>query len=132
MPYIRRDDDGHINALVDDPEGPGAEEASIGDPEVLAFLFGDDMARAVPDGCVLHAPQCLEMILGLHEHRKLFEQSDLALVRVLEDLITLLVDKGVLRYTDLPAAAQGKLRQRQQVRIGTTDQSPVIEGEDVL
>jgi hypothetical protein len=41
---------------------------------------------------------------------------DLDLVRVLEDVIDLLVSKGVFHFTDLPEAAQQKLLHRKSVR----------------
>lgn len=44
------------------------------------------------------------------------EQSDLDMIRVLEDLITLLIRKGVVRITDLPEAAQSKLVGRSKAR----------------
>jgi hypothetical protein len=37
-------------------------------------------------------------------------------VRVLEDVIDLLVEKGVFRFTDLPAPAQEKLLSRRSLR----------------
>ncbi len=44
------------------------------------------------------------------------QQSDLEMIRVLEDLIDVLMTKGVLRITDLPPAAQQKLSSRHQAR----------------
>lgn len=44
------------------------------------------------------------------------EQSDLDMIRVLEDLITVLIRKGVVRITDLPEAAQSKLVGRSKAR----------------
>ena len=132
MPYIRRDAEGNISGLIDNPGGPEAEEASISNPEVMAFLFGDERARGIPDGCNLHAPQCLEVILGLQDHRMLLNESDLAMARVVEDLVDVLVNKGVLRFTDLPEAAQKKLRTRQAARTDVDHHSPLVGGEDVL
>ncbi|NIC04218.1 tryptophan synthase subunit beta like protein [Billgrantia bachuensis] len=43
-------------------------------------------------------------------------KSDLAFVRVLEDVINVLMDKGVLSFTDLPEPAQQKLMERQSLR----------------
>lgn len=43
-------------------------------------------------------------------------QSDLEMVRVLEDLIDVLMSKGVISITDLPLVAQTKLSQRAQAR----------------
>lgn len=42
--------------------------------------------------------------------------SDLGLVRVLEDVIDLLVDRAVIRFTDLPLPAQQKLMERRGAR----------------
>ncbi|MFG0381166.1 tryptophan synthase subunit beta [Pseudomonas sp. zbq_18] len=44
------------------------------------------------------------------------KQSDLDMIRVLEDLISALMQKGVLRITDLPEAAQAKLVGRSRAR----------------
>ncbi len=44
------------------------------------------------------------------------KQSDLDMIRVLDDLIQVLMTKGVIRITDLPPAAQSKLMNRTQVR----------------
>jgi len=42
--------------------------------------------------------------------------SDVALVRVLEDLINTLIDKKVILFTDLPLAAREKLSTREKIR----------------
>ncbi len=42
--------------------------------------------------------------------------SDLELVRVLEDVVIVLVDRGVIQYTDLPEAARIKLDERAVAR----------------
>lgn len=47
--------------------------------------------------------------------------TDLGLVRVLEDLIDVLISKGVLQFTELPAAAQAKLLERRTARAGLQD-----------
>ena len=44
------------------------------------------------------------------------KQSDLDMIRVLEDLIAVLIRKGVVRITDLPEAAQAKLVGRSKAR----------------
>ncbi|MCF7204054.1 tryptophan synthase subunit beta [Pseudomonas oligotrophica] len=51
-----------------------------------------------------------------HAQRVGLQASDLEMVRVLEDLIGVLIERGVIRFTDLPAAAQRKLRAREQKR----------------
>ncbi|NQD94164.1 tryptophan synthase subunit beta [Pseudomonas sp. CrR25] len=44
------------------------------------------------------------------------KQSDLEMIRVLEDLISVLIRKGVVRITDLPEAARSKLVGRSKAR----------------
>lgn len=43
-------------------------------------------------------------------------QSDLDMIRVLEDVLYILIDHGVIQYTELPEAARSKLDQRALVR----------------
>lgn len=43
-------------------------------------------------------------------------QTDASLARVLEDLIDVLINRGVIQFTDLPDAAQIKLLDRRQTR----------------
>lgn len=51
------------------------------------------------------------------EEQKLFlNESDIELVRVLEDLIDLLTAKHNILFTDLPEAAQEKLLKRKNAR----------------
>lgn len=59
------------------------------------------------------------------------QASDLGLARVLEDLIDLLVDKQLLRYTDLPQEACSKLQARRQMR-GSIRSLKLIGDEDGL
>nr|WP_290950731.1 tryptophan synthase subunit beta like protein [Halomonas sp.] len=42
--------------------------------------------------------------------------SDLAFVRVVEDMLEVLLAKGVLSFTDLPPAAQSKVMERKSLR----------------
>ena len=57
------------------------------------------------------------------EQRRVLEalnRSDLELVRVLEDLIMVLIDKGVISLADLPKPAQKKLMIRNNLRSSFT------------
>ena len=58
------------------------------------------------------------------------KDSDLELIRVLEDLVSVLVERGVIRYTDLPAAAQRKLQARAEARSGLGCLSGLLGDED--
>lgn len=51
-------------------------------------------------------------------------------IRVLEDLIDVLVSKGVVNLTDLPPHALEKLNQRRRARRRLRNALDLIEGED--
>ena len=92
--YIKRADDGRIE-LVSREVTPDCREFLAPDsPELLDFLMAGEMKKG-------EAP---------------FQTSDLAFVRVLEDVIELLMDKSVISFTDLPEPAQQKLMERQSLR----------------
>lgn len=48
-----------------------------------------------------------------------FRESDIHLARVLEDLITLMIERNMIRFTDLPPAAQKRLNDRESLRKQT-------------
>ncbi len=48
--------------------------------------------------------------------KQVFNQMDADLVRVLEDLVHVLINKGVIELSDLPPQAQAKLLKRQGFR----------------
>jgi hypothetical protein len=91
VPYIRRDEQGRITAVNLQP-GDGLIEVPANSPELLDF-----MGR-----------------IGVEQGS--LQQSDMRLVRVLEDLIDLLIDRDVIRFTDLPLPAQEKLMERRSMR----------------
>jgi hypothetical protein len=91
MPYVKRDEQGRINAVSLQP-GAGMTELPSSSPELLAFMHK----------------------MGVEEST--LQQSDMRLVRVLEDLIDLLIDRDVIRFTDLPLPAQEKLMERRSIR----------------
>lgn len=63
------------------------------------------------------APELLDYVNSLRSQQQLsLEQSDQSMARVMEDVINLLIERGVIRFTDLPDAAQAKLLNRRQLR----------------
>lgn len=90
MRYVARDGDGRVVAvsLVADAAHPEPMPADA--PELAAFLHGGEQGSLA--------------------------NSDLRLVRVLEDLIDLMIDKELIRFTDLPPPAQEKLMERRNLR----------------
>ena len=58
-----------------------------------------------------HAPSDEE-----EESYRALSETDAALARITEDLIEILLRKGVIQFTDFPEAAQAKLLERRQTR----------------
>ena len=58
------------------------------------------------------------------------KQSDLEMIRVLDDLIQVLTSKGVIRVTDLPPAAQAKLMDRSHAREALGGLSQLIDDDE--
>lgn len=56
-------------------------------------------------------------------------QSDAAIARVLEDLIDVLIQRGVIQFTDLPAAAQEKLLSRRETRAQMNNRLTLLPGD---
>jgi hypothetical protein len=61
-----------------------------------------------------------------------FRESDIHLARVLEDLIGLLIERGTIRFTDFPEAAQKRLNDRQLLRTRSSNQNLIDEGESIF
>lgn len=96
MLFIERDENGTIVAIHKNNTGGTFEQGSLTNQDVRQFLQqtgGDDalLSTALAD-------------------------SDNDLVRVVEDLIELLISRSIINFTDLPAAAQTKIRARQTLR----------------
>jgi len=68
---------------------------------------------------------------NIAEEKQLFlEQSDIELVRVLEDLVDVLTQKGVILFTELPEAAQQKLLRRKTARHIV--QNSILNEDDMM
>ena len=102
MLFIERDTNGAIIAIRQGQMKPGQEPASLLDEEVLTFFKSSGE---------------LELLSQLLAH------SDTSIIRVLEDLIDLLIDKKIILFTELPKEAQEKIQSRKQLRtkIGNDD-----------
>jgi hypothetical protein len=104
MRYVLRDDAGQIISLHLEAV-PGAEALPVDHPEVRAFVSAADEERS-------------------------FAGLDANLVRVLEDLIDVLIERNVLRITDLPAEAQQKLFDRKHFRSRVQKKSLQLFGNE--
>ena len=112
MPYVQRDSDGRIIALLGAPSADASEMKAANDPEVLSFLSTEEQHK---------------------ELTRLLALTDAETIRILEDLIDLLVEQRIIRFTDLPDSAQDKLLNRRRTRAKLRGpESPVIEQQDIL
>ena len=91
MPFVKRDEQGSVIA-VSRVAAEGFEEELRGDAPELALFLSDQQAASSLDA------------------------TDQDFVRVLEDVVELLIAKGVILFTDLPDSAQEKIMRRQQLR----------------
>jgi len=116
MLFVLRDSDGSILSVHRDPV-PGAQVLEKNHPEVLAFLSQ-----------------------GQGVEKQSFAGLDADLVRVLEDLIDVLIERNILRVTDLPAEAQQKLFDRKtfrnrmvhSLRLFGSEQDGLVGGHEVV
>lgn len=92
MVFVKRDDSGAITAVSQMADGDCSEALSAEDPAVRRFLS------------------------RLEAYSGQLEASDQDFVRVLEDLVDLLIGKGVILFTELPDSAQEKIMKRQHLR----------------
>ena len=60
-------------------------------------------------------------------HRQALHGSDASLARITEDLIDILIHRGVIQFTDFPPAAQAKLLQRRQTRAALSQRLQLLD-----
>ena len=61
-----------------------------------------------------------------------FRESDIQLARVLEDLISMLIERNLIRFTDFPQAAQKRLNDRQSMRKKSQLSKLIDENLDII
>ncbi len=113
MPYVARDDQGQIIEVQEGETESAWERVGLDNPELVSYLN-----RAIDDG------------LGRDEIRAELEATDRELIRVIEDVITVLIDKRVFMLTELPAAAQEKLARRYNLRSKLSDLGSIISDHE--
>jgi hypothetical protein len=111
MLYVQRDADGKVSGVSVNPQGSAESPLPTDHPDVLEFLarHGDQAAAAAA-----------------------LAATDMNLARVVEDLVALLADRGVVLFTDLPAEAQRKLLLRERLRARLGEINPLVDGEDAI
>jgi hypothetical protein len=97
VPNVLRDSSGRIRAVLSDSVCSACSQVDEDAPELLEFLaqHGDNPLSSVKDALTF---------------------TDSELVRVIEDIIEVLVEKNLIMFTDLPEAAQNKINSRTRIR----------------
>jgi hypothetical protein len=106
--FIRRDEQNRIISVSRVPAPDHVESSSADRTEVIAFIG------------------------GLSPRKAALLESDLSLIRALEDLIDVLIRKDVLRLTDLPDSVQAKLLARRNLRGSLTSLNLLDEDNGLL
>ena len=121
MPYVARNKTGAIIAVFKDKNDCAHESLSPEDRELRTFLGQNSLVDKARD-----------RMIGRTSFQQALRQSDADFVRVLDDLITVLLNKGMIVFTDLPADAQRKLMVRRRLRDRARNLANLVgEGEDL-
>ena len=91
--FVKRNGKGEVSAISKIADGDFCESIDDDAPEILQFVCAETTAEQLA-----------------------LEQTAQNMARVLEDVVNLLVEQGVIRFTDLPDAAQHKLLNRRELR----------------
>lgn len=95
MPFIKRDQDGAVVAVFHQPVEEGLEEMAAEHPDLARFL----------------QKTLLDYAVNRH-----WIESDLSMVRVVEDLVDMLIERKIFLFMDLPEPVQRKFLQRRGLR----------------
>ena len=121
MPYVARNKHGSIIAVFKEENDCARESVSPENRELQLFLGQNSLAD-----------KARERVSGRSRLHQALRQSDADFVRVLDDLITVLLNKGTIVYTDLPAEAQQKLAIRRRLRDRARDLGNLVgESEEI-
>jgi hypothetical protein len=107
MPYVKRDTSGQVVAASLEVIAGFEESVEDSDPQLLSFYAKQMGAANNP-----------------------LQRSDLDLIRVIEDLVQLLLDKNLIVFTELPDAARKKLLERKALRREQYPALDLLESDD--
>ena len=108
MFYVQRNADGRLMRVEPQAYAEATETLPADHPDLQVWFASEVMAASL----------------------KQLQQSDLDMIRVLDDLIQVLTSKGVIRVTDLPTAAQAKLMDRSQAREALGGLSRLVDEDE--
>lgn len=106
MVYIKRNEKGEIAAILAENSEDNLEKKDLDDPEIMEFFTRCD-------------DQKWELL-----------QSDIDLIRVIEDLVEILMEKNIITITDFPVAAIEKLVSRRGVRNQLSNAGGIVNDDE--
>ncbi len=111
MPYVKRNEKGEIIELYDTSQEKDEQWVEVNSPEILAFLKTIETAE---------------------QAKQTLTSTDTEMVRVVEDLIDLLMERQIFIFTELPEAVQIKLNARKQLREDMGSLEGLINEDDAI
>lgn len=111
MLYIERNEHGEIDNIEFSP-GPNREEVSLHDPKFQKYI--ED------------APNSDEIIV------RVLNRLDLDMVRVIEDVIDIMIDRNLILFTDLPDPVQNKILFKKSIRNLSNKDKTVLDEEELI
>lgn len=110
MLYVKYDEN---NTIIDlqFSQMEGYTESSLFDEEIANFLKNSQNEALVKD---------------------VLKRLDLDLVRVIEDMVDIMIEKNILLFTDLPEPVQNKLLFKKSIRQSLSPHVSLIEEEEIL
>ena len=111
MPYIIRNEKGEIVELHNSPDNGEGNWIEPGNPEVIDFIKR----------------------IGTTDQAKLaLTSTDYEMVRVVEDLIDILMERQIFIFTELPEPVQAKLNARKRLREDMNTLENLINEDDTI
>lgn len=112
MPYAKRDNEGKLLGIRSESDETYLHWLNDDDPELLDFL---------------------QSTIKANKLKQTLAVSDDEMIRVIDDLIGLLVEKQVFVFTELPEAVQVKLNKRSTMRSNINPLENLIgEGDSIF
>jgi len=110
MIYIERNASGEISNIEFSP-GENSEEISLHDSQLTEFIKNSADSEAI-----------VQSVLS---------RLDLDMVRVIEDLIDIMIERDLMRFTDLPIQVQNKLLFKRKIR-NLNHETSIIDDNELL
>jgi len=111
MPYVSRNENGQILEVHNSPTEAGEQWLEANNPEILEFL---------------------KTINTSDQAKQALTTTDNEMVRVVEDLIDLLMERQIFIFTELPEPVQAKLNARRQLRKDMNTLEDLINEDDAI